>query len=116
MTDELAVDSVLQRALKIMAERLDVPALICNKDLKCVFSSRQSLIPVGSDLSEYGDIAPPSEHTARVALTVGGRSYCARLTPFEEDLLLCELFDEDALLDMAVRTDFFKGSLLFSAR
>lgn len=102
-----------KKALKAILKRLDEPAAILDKDLKCVFCNRPTLFPEGSDLAEYSDIEPPKDRTVRTMLTLGGKSYCARLTPFEDELLLCELFDADALLDMAEKTDLYQKLIPF---
>lgn len=107
------MDSDRRKALKTILRRFDNPAAILDKDLKCVFCNRPTVLAEGSDLAEYGDIEPPKERTVRTMIMLGGKTYCARITPFEEELFLCELFDADALLDMAEKTDLYQKAVPF---
>ncbi|MDE7362900.1 MAG: hypothetical protein K2N38_13310 [Oscillospiraceae bacterium] len=109
------MDSDRRKSLKAILKRLENPAAILDKELKCVCSNRPAIFQEGSDLAEYfqGDIRPPVERTVQTMFTVSGKSYCARLFSLGEDMLLCELFGADALMDMAEKTDLYQKTLPF---
>ncbi len=94
------------------------PVLLIDRDAKCVYCNRKNFCKTGTSLLKCFH-QPFVMHDNRVdeaLLIFKGKSYCARISPFIENLFVCELFTTDNIMRMAERTDIYAKivPLLFS--
>lgn len=63
-------------------------------------------MPADTPLLIQDEIRFPLTKAVRTMLVMDGVTYCARICPLDDELVLCELFDSEAIMRMAENTDF----------
>lgn len=111
------MDSGQRETVKALIDCLDNPAAVLDGSLKCVYSNRP-MLPVDTSFERFiqDDIEFPLTKTVQALFIMNGMTYCARISPLDGEMALCELFDADALLNMAENTELCEKIIpLFNA-
>lgn len=85
------------------------PVLLIDRDAKCVYCNRKNFCRTGTSLLKcfHQPFVIHDNRVDEVLLIFKGKSYCARISPFIENLFVCELFTTDNIMKMAERTDIY---------
>lgn len=85
------------------------PILLIDKDLNCVYCNRNNFCKVGTPLKKYfrKSFVPNDEAVEEEMMLFKKRSYCARISPFLENMFVCELFTSNTIIRMAENTDVY---------
>lgn len=113
------MDAKLFERVKKHLRLFSNPVLLVDRDAKCIYCNRKNFCKVGTSLLKcfHQPIMIHDNKVDEALLIFKGKSYCARVSPFIENLFICELFTSDTVMKMAGRTDIYAeiAPLLLSA-
>lgn len=103
------MDAKIREKIKKHLRMFSNPILLIDREVKCVYCNRRNFCRAGTSLCECFHQSPElrDESVEEALMTYKGKSYCARISPFIEDLFICELFTSDTIMKMAERTDVY---------
>lgn len=103
------MDAKMSERIKKHLRMFSNPVLLIDRDAKCVYCNRKNFCRTGTSLLKcfHQPFVIHDNKVDETLLVFKGKSYCARISPFIEDLFVCELFTTDSIVKMAERTDIY---------
>lgn len=103
------MDLARKEELKKFCNAFSNPVVIMDNEFRCAYSNRPKLIPQESSIKSIFQKSmslSPDKLNISMAM-IKGVFYSVRIMPLDEDLCLCEFFDQNSLLSMAENTDVY---------
>ena len=85
------------------------PVAIMDNTFRCAYSNKPKLIPQESSMKSIFQkpiVLPLNEVHISMAM-INGSSYSVRLAPLDEELYICEFFDQSAILSLSKNTEIY---------
>lgn len=96
----------ITEGLKSFLNRMTTLVVVFDAFFKCVYTNNPKLIKIGDDLNISSTICFISK-TNLFPLTIKKKTYCARITPYNEKYFICELLSDNNVFDIARKTGIY---------
>ena len=95
--------------LKKFCKGFSNPVIIMDNQFRCAYSNKPKLIPQESSMIStfQKTVVLPIDEVQITMAVIKGCFYSARLVPLDEDLCLCEFFDQSTILSLAENTNIY---------
>lgn len=103
------MDAKTREKIKKHLRMFSNPVLLIDKEIKCVYCNRRNFCKSGMSLRKcfYHSFELCNEKVIEALMIFKGKSYCVRISPFIENLFICELFTSRTIMKMVKRTDIY---------
>ena len=103
------MDTARKEELKKYCKGFSNPVAVMDNKFRCAYSNKPKLIPQESSMMSIFQkaIVLPLDKVHVTMAEIKGCFYGTRIVPLDDELYLCEFFDQDTLLSLTENTDIY---------
>ena len=103
------MDTAHKEELKKYCNGFSNPVAVMDNTFRCAYSNKPKLIPQESSMKSIFQkaIVLPLDKVHVTMAVIKGRCFGTRIAPLDDELCICEFFDQDTVLSLAENTDVY---------
>lgn len=108
-----ALSDVEKKMVKTFCDSSDVPAILINSDLICVYSNDEKIFPAEKHFGcmMETEVELKSDTAVKTMVKLKDKFYCAVITPITDDFYICQMYDSDNIFEMAQNSEVYDEML-----
>lgn len=103
------MDTARKEEIKKFCNGFSDPVAIMDSKFRCAYSNRAKLIPQDSSMMSIFQkalVLQPDKIQITMAM-INGQFYSVRIIPLDDELFICEFFNQNTILSLAENTDIY---------